>query len=221
MKQLNFYLLLLVVLFCSAGKVPKKPTKLATTGNDVLLVYSGRINGSINIEIGYHVEMDSLIGFRCDIVFENASQVLSHVGIFYKFSSPNQAVFYNFISHEVSVENNFSSADKDAGLVAIGTEQIDSFTCTHLQYKDNTSVQNFYMSNKVPGYQNIVKVLKNISPSLPEMSINGNIFQWGGLVRLSRVDTESDGKTTKLFLTLSEATSNMAFPASDFDVPSN
>ncbi len=190
-----------------------------TTGNGVLLVYAGNITGYMNLEVGYHVEMDSLVGLRCDIVLERGDNVLSHTGIFYKFSSPNHTVYYDFLSHQSTISGNSGAQGGDPGLVALGTEKVDGYTCTHVQYKDKTSVQNYWMSTQVPGFQSLMNVLRGINSILPGMATSGTIFAWGGLVKLDRTDTEEDGKTTTAHIHLVEANPNISFPTKDFDVP--
>ncbi len=245
MKQLRILLPLLFIALCSAGQgipkgkkkntkidsagvfpngVQKGPTKNAeigtAEGKGVLLVYTGKISGSMNIDVGYHVEMDSLIGLRCDIVLESGQNVLSHTGIFYQFSSPDHTVFYDFRSHKSTINGYSSAPGDDPEFVVVGEEQVDSFTCTLVQHKDRSSIQNFWMSKQVPGYQSLMNVLKSIGAGLPGMAISGTIFVWGGLVKLNRTDTESDGRATTLHINLVEVNPNMSFPASDFDVPS-
>ena len=94
------------VVLCSAGVIsPDHAKKNNTDGNGVLLVYTGNMSGTMSLDIGIHVEIDSSVGVRYDVVFEKGSNVMSHMALFYKFSDPLKTVIYNFISHKSIVNS--------------------------------------------------------------------------------------------------------------------
>jgi hypothetical protein len=226
MKQYKTLLLLLFVALYSAGQgVPKgipQKTKIGIPkGNDVLLVYTGSLTSPVtNISIGMRLEIDSSIGVRYEVVFERGSSVLSHIAIFYKFSKPNQSVYYNYLTHKSMISTG-SGETNDPEVTVVGKSVIGSYSCTHLQYKNDNETDDYWMSKQVPGFLKLMNILKNISPDLAGIAINGSVFQWGGAVKFTHnfVDQES-GKKVNANLQLAEANSTMSFPASDFDIPS-
>lgn len=220
MKHIETFLLLMSIILCSAALiVPDHGKNNAVDGNGVLLVYTGNISGNMNMDIGLHVEIDSLVGVRYDVVFEKGSNVMSHVALFYKFSDPLKTVIYNFVTHKSTVNTCCGSSGGGSNLKIVGNDLIDSFSCTHLQGVNNSveGEENYWVSTQVPGYLKLLKILNNISPGLQQMFVNGNIFQWGGLVKLSHTSNGQEYANVRLV----EANSTMTFPASDFDVPSN
>ena len=178
MKQLKILLLLLSIALYSAGqgipKGKKKNTKIDSAGvfpngiqkgptknvelakgNDVLLVYAGNLsmsgkNGVVNISIGVHIEIDSSVGVRYEVVYERGNNVMTHTALFYKFSSPTQSVFYDYRTHESTISNCCGSSG-DPKISVIGTEVVDTFPCTHLQHASNGGAENYWVSKKIPG----------------------------------------------------------------------
>ncbi len=220
MKRLKIFLLLLPVVLCSAGVIsPDRTKKNNTDGNGVLLVYTGNISGMMSLDIGIHVEIDSSVGVRYDVVFEQGSNVMSHVALFYKFSDPLKTVIYNFLTHKSIVNSCCGSSGGGSNLKVVGTDLIDSFSCTHLQGINNSEegAEDYWVSTKVPGYLKLLNILNNISPGLQQMFVDGNIFQWGGPVKIIQTYHGQGTANVKLV----EANSTMTFPASDFDVPSS
>lgn len=206
-------------------KGPTKNVELAK-GNDVLLVYAGNLsmsgkNGVVNISIGVHIEIDSSVGVRYEVVYERGNNVMTHTALFYKFSSPTQSVFYDYRTHESTISNCCGSSG-DPKISVIGTEVVDTFPCTHLQHASNGGAENYWVSKKIPGYQKLTNVLNNISatPGLQGLALNGTIFRWGGLVRMngSHTDPKKLGSVS-VNLNLIEVNPAMSFPESDFDVP--
>jgi len=221
MKHIKTFLLLVPIALCSAGlKVPDHVKNSTVDGNGVLLVYTGNINGTMSMDIGIHVEIDSSVGVRYDVVFEKGNNVMSHVALFYKFSDPLKTIIYNFVTHK-SIVNTCCGVTAGDGMnvKVVGNDIIDSFSCTHLQGINNSvnGQENYWVSTQVPGYLKLLKILNNISPGLQQMFVNGNIFQWGGLVKLSHTSNGQEYANVRLV----EANSTMTFPASDFDVPSS
>lgn len=220
MKRIRTLLLLVPVTLCTSGLIIPGHVKNNTVdGNGVLLVYTGNINGTLSVNIGIHVEIDSSVGVRYDVVFEKGSNVMSHVALFYKFSDPLKTVIYNFVTHKSTVNTCCGSSGGGSNLKIVGNDLIDSFSCTHLQGVNNSveGEENYWVSTQVPGYLKLLKILNNISPGLQQMFVNGNIFQWGGLVKLSHTSNGQEYANVRLV----EANSTMTFPTGDFDVPSN
>ena len=192
--------------------------KHAPLPKTALLAYIGSIKGpTANFTIGVHVIMDSTIGLRYDIAFEVGQKVLSHIAFFYKFSNPYQMVYYNFLNHKTDVIKGGGSG-KDPNLVVVGTEMIDSFSCTHLYEDKKHESQHYWMSTAVPGFYLMAIKLNNIDPGLELMAINQTIFNWGGLVRVKTTSIDN-GQTTTLELNLAEANTHLVFQPSDFEVP--
>jgi len=194
-------------------------------GAQVLLVYTGLLAGATNFGIGIHIEMDTSIGFRYDATFENGATATSHVAIFYKFSNPTQTVTYNYRTHSSTVNECCGSPDRDPDVSVVGMETVDSFSCTHLRHTAKstnfTEVADYWVSTKLPGFQQLAGVLNNLHFAMPVMTINKTIFKWGGLVKM--ITTYSDEKhgTRQSTLQLREATTDIKLSASDFDVPKN
>lgn len=229
MKQFKILLLLLSLTLYSAAQISKESKKgnVNSIGkaqvHGVLLSYVGNIRGLMNVSLGYHVEMDSLIGLRCDIVVERGNSIVSHIGVFYKFSKPDHTIFYNFLTHSSTINGSSSSPGGGPDLTIVEKNvMIDSFNCTHIQYKKATSneVFNCWMSTQVPGFGSILNQLMRIGIPLPGTPFIGTIFQWGWLVRLNGSFTDHQGDITQLAIELVEANPDAAFPASDFDPPS-
>ena len=225
MKQFKFFLLLLVITFCTASQRPKQTNRRFNAGNGLLLVYTGNISSKyLNVDIAIHCEMDSTIGIRYEVVYQKGNVPMSHIAIFYKFSSPDQTVLYNFLTHQSMTNTHSPSPDNDADVAVLGTEAIDSFTCTHLQKKGSsdeseTSATDFWMSKQVAGFPQVVNILKRIDPTMV-MGITQAAFNWGGLVRIkmTAIDKKT-GESSNAIVQLQKANPTMSFPASDFDVP--
>ena len=211
------------LILCSTGLLsvnyPKQKTLAA---NGILLVYTGSMSGAVNIEIGIHLEIDSSVGVRYEVVFERGSNVLSHIAVFYKYSDPNETIYYNFLTHQSHANKCCGSASDGSNVTVVGQDVIGSYSCTHLQGVTSSAndAEDYWVSPKVPGYTRLVNILNNLGVS--EMAFNGTIFQWGGLVKLKHRFTDpKSGKYQNADINLSEVNSTMNFPATDFDVPSN
>lgn len=193
-------------------------------GKGVLLVYAGSFQSpQFSYDIGIHFEMDSSIGMSYQVTFERGDNVLSHIAIFYKFSNSNQTILYNYLTHNSSISYNNGSVS-DPHVDVMGSETIDNYSCTHLQNLDNddhhTSKDDFWMSNDLPGFQSITNVLNQLNSGEGAIFINGSIFKWGGLVRMTHYyEDKKTGVTQNAVINLVEANATMDFPASDFDVP--
>ena len=184
----------------------------------VLLEYTGSLTGAANSNVGIQIEIDTSLGIRYEVSFQNAGAVLSHTAFFYKFSNPYQTVFYNYLKHKSEViKGGGTNGGQD--VTVVGKEKIDSFSCTHLRQSNKRESQDYWMSTSVPGFKQVATILKNIDPNLLMMAIDGGIFEWGGLVKLKISSTTSKGQTTSLALHLIEAETGLDFPSSDFDVP--
>ncbi len=190
-----------------------------TDAKTAVLEYTGSLtNPSNTISIGAQIFMDTSIGFRYDVTFQNGSSVQSHVAFFYKFSNPHQTIYYNYLSHKKEViKENVSKQNNNASV--IGTEKIESYSCTHLQHIWERGSEDYWMSKAVPGFSQLSQILKHLDPGLMS-SITQAIFNWGGLVRLKMVSTTSKGQTTTMDLNLIEAKTGLKFQPSDFNVPS-
>jgi hypothetical protein len=63
MKQFRFFLLLLVIIFCSASRQPKQTDTRIRDSNGLLLVYTGNISSKyINLDVAIRCEMDPSVG---------------------------------------------------------------------------------------------------------------------------------------------------------------
>ncbi|MGN6603988.1 MAG: DUF4412 domain-containing protein [Ginsengibacter sp.] len=227
MKQFKFFLLLLLMTFCLASQHPGKGNGRIKTGNGLLLVYAGNISTKyLNLDVGIHFEMDSSVGIRYEVAYEKGNIPVSHIAIFYKFSSPDQTVLYNFLTHQSTIDTHAPSPDNDADVSVLGTEAIDSFTCTHLQKKGSSDLSesgatDFWMSKQVAGFPQVVNVLKKIDPNMV-MGLTQVAFKWGGLVKIKMTAVnKKTGETSNAIVQLQEANPTMSFPASDFNVPGN
>jgi hypothetical protein len=194
-------------------------------GKGVLLVYAGSFQSpQFSYDIGIHFEMDSSIGMSYQVTFERGGNVLSHIAIFYKFSTPNQTILYNYLTHNSSISYN-NGSEGIAQVDVMGSETIGKYSCTHLQNldtdDDHTSKDDFWMSNDLPGFQAITNVLNQLNSGQEAISINGSIFKWGGLLKMTHYyEDKKTGDTQNAVINLVEANTAMDFPASDFDVPS-
>jgi hypothetical protein len=227
MKQFKFFLLLLLVTFCSASQRPNQANGRIKTANGLLLVYAGNISTKyLNLDVAVHIEMDPSIGIRYEVVYEKGSIPVSHIAIFYKFSSPDQIVLYNFLTHQSTTETHAPSPDNDAEVSVLGTEAIDSFTCTHLQKKGSSDLSeieatDLWMSKQIAGFPQVVNILKKIDPNMV-MGLTQAAFQWGGLIKIMMTAVDKNtGETSKAIVQLQEVNPTMRFPASDFNVPTS
>ena len=208
--------LLAPVVFSIGFTLPDHSNSRTRDSNGILLVYAGNIS---SMQVGIHVEIDSSIGVRYDVAFESGSNVMSHTALFYKFSDPKESVIYNYLTHKSTVIPCCGSAGAGPSVKAVGTVVIDSFPCTRLQSVNygERGGEDYWVSTQVPGYSTLLNVLNGISPGVEQMFIEGNIFQWGGLVRMT--GKGSSGMVANIKIV--EANATMSFPATDFDVPSN
>jgi hypothetical protein len=74
MKRLRNFLLLAPVAFCTGLASPDHLIN-RTDSNGILLVYAGTLS---SMQIGIHVETDSSVGVRYEVVIENGGNVMSH-----------------------------------------------------------------------------------------------------------------------------------------------
>jgi hypothetical protein len=211
-------LLLPSIFFLNAGTAIKINSKHKPGPNTVLLVYTGSMSGAGNLSFGIHIEIDSSIGYRYEVVAERGTSVLSHTVLFYKFAQPNQSIVYNYLTKK-SFVNSRSGSPKNLQVAVMGKAVIDSFTCTHLQYA-NTSAKtqsDYWMSPQVPEFSMIVNVAKNMGTDMLSQVLPGSVFNWGGLVQMTSVRTATPSSSATI--KLKEATTGLDLPASDFDVP--
>lgn len=222
----NYFLLIPLIILCSMtpgrhiSKFNKNKllTKNVSLSKIVYLSYIGSItSNSTNCNVGAQVYLDSSIGFRYDITFEIGKNVLSHVAFFYKFSNPYQMVEYNYRTHKSYVIKE-GSPDKDPNVTVVGSDKIDSFSCTHLYKGNDQESQNYWMSTAVPGFYQMAIKLNNIDPGLEMMAINQTIFNWGGLVRV-KMSSNTHGQITTFELNLREANTSLRIAPSTFEVP--
>jgi hypothetical protein len=149
---------------------------------------------------------------------------MSHIAIFYKFSSPATSIFYNFLTHQSMINTHAPSPDNDADVTVVGTESIDTYTCTHLQKQGSSDLSesgatDFWMSKQVAGFSEVISILKRIDPAML-MGLTQDVFHWGGLVKIKMTAVnKKTGETSNAIVQLQEANPTMSFPASDFDVP--
>jgi hypothetical protein len=247
MKELKILMLLMPIALYSAGQGTPKKSKIVVkkdtlsgyptypntppkknnqvsanwVGSQALLEYTGSLSGMYAFNIGIQVAIDTTIGVRYEVTFENGTSVMSHVAIFYKFSSPYQTVLYNFRTHKSTVNKNGGSSDPDANVDIIGNATVDNYLCTHLQHGAGTDqVSDYWMSPNVPGFSKLINTLKTISPDLPALAFSGTIFNWGGLVKWTE-NFVAKGQTMHMELNLLEANTDITLPSSTFDLPSN
>ena len=222
MKQLKYFLLVLPLALCIQASrihnVPENNRSHKWSGKNVLLFYTGEIGikgGGMGVGIG--VEMKPGVGFRYDVVFEKGTAVLSHNALFYKFSTPTQSIWYNYLTRKSTVNTAATSSPGVPDITVIGTTVIDSFNCTHLQQGNPSSgsTEDYWMCPKIPGFADLVAALQTAAPDMMTDVINTSIFQWGGLVKLEFSSKEGTAGT----LRLTEATTDIVLPDKDFNVP--
>ena len=238
MKELRILMLLILIALYSVGQgIPKSKLKVKKdtasgyntnpntipkntnhqvyqdwTGNQALLEYIGTVSNGVSL--GVQVSIDTSIGVRYEVTWQNGAAVISHVAIFYKFSNPYQSVLYNFVTHKSHVIQYGGSSDSNPDVDVVGKETIDSFPCTHLQHGGGTDeVSNYWMSPTVPGFSKLVNALKAINSAF---SFSGTIFNWGGLVRWTIISN-----TGNMELHLIEANTDVTLQPKTFEVPTN
>jgi hypothetical protein len=227
MKRLKNFLLLLPLVLSSMNLRPSETLgnrivhNNKDSGKQALLEYTGSVSGSmVAYNIGIQVAIDTTIGVRYEVTFERGTAVMSHVAIFYKFSSPYQSVLYNFLTHKSMVNKGGGSTDSDANVDVIGNETVNTYLCTHLQHGGGTHhVSDYWMSPNVPGFSKLINTLKTISPNLPALAFSGTIFNWGGLVKWTE-NSVDEGQTMHMELHLREANTDIILSSKTFDVPS-
>lgn len=216
--------LLISLLALSSAKSKMHPTKnlLVTqviNEKTVLLEYVGTLTGSFaNYNIGVQLILDTSIGFRYDVTIQNGNAVLSHAAIFYKFSNPYQSIHYNYLNRRKEIIKQ-TSGKPNNNVNVVGKETIDSFACTHLNHTGDYGSEDYWMSTSVPGFQQLIQILKFINPAFMSY-MNETIFKWGGLVRIRMVANYPQAQTT-MVLKLIEAQTGLVFQPSEFEVPSN
>lgn len=191
------------------------PQKGTETG--VYLFYMGNIG---NRPVDLQIEMVTTIGIQYVVsVGANGKNTHPQMAIFYKFSKPNQAVYYNYLTHQSKTLTAAESSTDNGGpdVTVVGTGNMNTFPCTHLVSKSEKSTEEYWMSQKVPGFVTFVKKLNQINPNLVLMDINETVFNWGGLVKIKWAD--KTGKITGNF-DIKNVTPNAQIDASDFDPPS-
>jgi len=164
--------------------------------------------------------MDTSIGMRYDVSIGQGGAGLSHVAFFYKFATPHRSVMYNYVTRTATTNDWGGYNARNQKLAAIGKEQIDNYSCTHLQQENTHIVTDYWMSQTVPGFSQFANILSRLDPSMKAMTINGTIFNWGGLVRMKSVFSTQKATST-VTLKLEEANTDIDFPSTDFDVPSH
>jgi hypothetical protein len=221
MKPVKKILLVLPLALCIQASrihnVPENDPSHKLGGNSVRLLYTGTTNQAGGLSMGISVEMKPAVGFRYEVVFEKGTAVLSHNTLFYKFSTPTQSIWYNYLTHKATVKTAAGSSPGMPNISVIGTAVIDSFNCTHLQQGNPSSgsTDDYWMCSKVPGFADIVAALQSAAPDMMSDLLNTSIFQWGGLVKLEF--SSKDG--TDAILRLTQATTDIVLPDKDFNVP--
>jgi len=216
----HFKISLLVLAIALSSSRPKLAETSGTgmiSGRQITLSYQGSLTSSEgNGLIGIVVYIDTTIGVRYEM-----TNGFSHIAIFYKFSIPYQTVFYNFNTHKSEVIKANGSTDSDPNVDVIGTENVSSYSCTHLQHGGGTNeVSDYWMSPNIPGFSKLVNALKRINPGMPALAFSGTIFNWGGLVKWKVYDVDKQsGQTINLELHLSNANTKVNLPAQTWDVP--
>jgi hypothetical protein len=225
MKSFKNFLLLLPIVMSSAAQKPSETLDNGTSHNDkslaarVVLDYNGSVTGAKSMGIAIEVTIDTLVGVRYEVKLSGA--ISSHIALFYKFSNPQQTIFYNFKTHKSTVSKGDGSPDSDPNVDVIGNEAVGAYACTHLQHGAGTSeITDYWMSSQIPGFLELINSLKTISAGLPAMAFNGTIFHWGGLVKMKIVSTDPAG-TLNMDLHLQNAKINIPLPLNTFEVPSN
>src|SRR5436309_7426261 len=164
--QFKLFLLIPVFSLCTGGLVMhlaknQTESKPVDDQKTFLLEYTGSLDASSNMGVGVQIEMDTSIGFRYDVTFLNGKTVLSHVAFFYKFSNPYQLIEYNYLTHKQQVTKSHGS-NKGEDLSVVGQEKVSTYSCTHLQKKDQHEQQDYWMSTAVPGFKQLAQKLMNI-----------------------------------------------------------
>jgi hypothetical protein len=223
----NFLLLLPIFLSSVEPKSSKVPDNGAvriskSLAARVVLDYNGSVTGAESMWMRIEVTIDTLVGVRYEVKLTRGGSVFSHVALFYKFSNPQQAIFYNFITHKSTVSKDKGSPDSDANVDVVGKETVSAYACTHLQHGAGTNeITDYWMSQQRHGFLELTNSLKTISAGLPAMAFNGTIFHWGGLVKMKIIDTDpKTGKTLNMDLHLANARINIPLPLNTFEVPS-
>lgn len=212
--------LLPLIIFSTPSGVSHHPTV-----KGIMLVYVGNLKSpNINLDIDIHVEMVQAIGLRYEVVYEKGDYVVSHMAIFHKFSQPNQAVYYNFLTHKSMVNKGGDDSPADMTVSVVGKGVIDKYACTHLQYlvDDDSKIDrdDYWMSENLPGFQTIVNTVNQMDAGAASIMINGTVFQWGGLVKYSKYfEDKQHGEKVSAEINLMEANTDMEFPVTNFDVP--
>jgi len=222
MKPVKILLLLPLVFYMAIANKdgPHFTTaKKATSSKQVLLRYTGSRTGKVNVDFGINIIMDTSIGMRYDVSILQGG-AFSHVAFFYKFATPHRSVMYNYVTRTATTNDWGGYNARDQKLAAIGKEQIDNYSCTHLQQENTHIVTDYWMSQTVPGFSQFANILSRLDPSMKAMTINGTIFNWGGLVRMKSVFSTQKATST-VTLKLEEANTDIDFPSTDFDVPSH
>jgi len=219
MKSLkNFLLLLLFASLCSAVQRHENSWKKKASVNPIILEYVGNAQGYGSVP-GYsmriEVTIDTMVGVRYEVTSFHGSKVFSHMAVFYKFSNPNQTIFYNFITRKSFVSKASSSADNATSIDVIGQEVIGKYKCTHLQ---QGSGSDFWMSKDVPGFTALVASLKHVDPKQLSMPFDGTILNWGGLVKMKMVDHSTNALVGEIHL--QNAKIGIPIRLGTFDVPS-
>jgi hypothetical protein len=220
--------LLLLPIFLSS--VALKPSKVLDNGAvrsskslaaRVVLDYNGSVTGAESMGMGIEVTIDTLVGVRYEVKLTRGGSVFSHMALFYKFSNPQQTIFYDFITHKSTVSKDKGSPDSDANVDVVGKETVGAYACTHLQHGAGTrEVTDYWMSSQIPGFLELINSLKTISAGLPAMAFNGTIFHWGGLVKMKIIDNDPKMGQLNMDLHLANARINIPLPLNTFDVPS-
>ena len=222
MKLFKIFLLLGPIALSSAGV---KPTRIPDDGTihgylvaRVVLDYKGSVTGAYNMGIGIEVTIDTLVGVRYEVRMTGA--INSHIALFYKFSNPHQTIFYNFITHKSYVNKDVGPSDSHPNVEEVGEEIVGAYACTHLQHAVTHEVSDYWMSRQIPGFSELSHALENVSADLPAMAFNGNIFKWGGLVKMKIVDTDPEkGQNLTMNLHLDNAKINIPLRLGTFDIP--
>jgi hypothetical protein len=226
MKSFKNFLLLSPIVLGSAALNPSKVVENVAIqrGNRlaarVVLDYKGNVTGEYNMGIGIEVTIDTLVGVRYEVTMTGT--INSHIALFYKFSNPQQTIFYNFITHKSYVNKGSGSPDSDPNVNLVGEETVGAYACTHLQHGAGThEISDYWMSTQIPGFSELMNALKTINADLPGMAFNGTIFHWGGLVKMKIIETDpKKGQTLTMNLHLDNAKINIPLRLDTFEVPS-
>ena len=223
----NFLLLLPIVL----GSASQRPSEMSgnrivhdnkANGSQAVLIYIGSMSGKFHYDLAIDVLIDTSIGIRYDLtILKTDSATIGHVAIFYKFSNPYQSTTYNFLRHESTLNKYGGPPSSDPKVVIIGAETVNTYTCTHLQNSEGKKgISDYWMCPSVPGFSKLVNTLKTISPGLPALAFSGTIFNWGGLVRMTKNFVSQNGQAENMELHLQEANTDIVLPSKTFEVPS-